>query len=68
MPEQSVPSVGPILAPPGASAAEASRPEQTPDDGRYHIYESHPAPWWIALLWISFFIFGVTYLILNLLK
>ena len=58
---------GPIIAPQGASPAEASRPDQQLEFGRYHIYESNPAPWWIALLWLSFFIFGATYLILNLL-
>jgi hypothetical protein len=56
---------GPILAPGNASAAEASRPD-TPLEGKYHIYESNPAPWWIALLWMSFLIFGITYLIVNL--
>jgi hypothetical protein len=61
-------SAGPILAPPGASAAAASRPDQTLEDGRFHIYESNPAPWWIGLLWLSFFIFGVTYLMLNLME
>jgi hypothetical protein len=55
------------LAPSGASAAEASHPDQTLEDGHYHIYESNPAPWWIGVLWLGFFIFGVTYLILNLL-
>jgi len=57
----------PVLAPPGASAAEASRPD-TPLDGRYHIYESNPAPWWIGALWAAYLIFGVTYLIVNLLE
>jgi hypothetical protein len=57
----------PILAPTGASAAEASRPETHLDEA-YHIYESNPAPWWIGVLWLSFFVFGVTYLILNLLR
>jgi hypothetical protein len=56
---------GPILAPGSASAAEASHPD-TPLEGEYHIYESNPAPWWIALLWMSFLIFGITYLIVNL--
>jgi hypothetical protein len=56
---------GPILAPSSASAAEASRPD-TPLEGEYHIYESNPAPWWIALLWMSFLIFGIVYLIVNL--
>ena len=40
-------AAGPVLAPLGASAAEASRPE-TPLEERYHIYESNPAPWWIG--------------------
>ena len=57
----------PIIAPSGASAAEASRPETQLDEA-YHIYESNPAPWWIAVLWLSFFIFGATYLIVNLLQ
>jgi hypothetical protein len=60
-------AVGPVLAPPGASAAEASRPE-TQLDERYHIYESNPAPWWIGLLWAAYLIFGVVYLIVNLLE
>lgn len=37
-------------------------PEET-----YHTYEPNPVPWWIAALWIAYFIFGVTYLIVNLL-
>lgn len=60
-------AAGPVLAPPGASAAEASRPE-TQLDERYHIYESNPAPWWIGVLWASYLIFGVIYLIVNLLE
>jgi hypothetical protein len=59
---------GPILAPAGASAATANRPDSGLDGGHYHIYESNPAPWWIGLLWLSFFVFGATYLILNLLR
>jgi hypothetical protein len=55
------------LAPLGASAAEASHPD-TPLDGRYHIYESNPAPWWIGALWAAYLIFGVTYLIVNLIE
>jgi hypothetical protein len=55
------------LAPLGSSAAEASRPE-TPLEERYHIYESNPAPWWIGLLWATYLIFGVVYLIVNLLE
>lgn len=60
-------AAGPVLAPLGASAAEASRPE-TQLDERYHIYESNPAPWWIGLLWVAYLIFGVVYLIVNLIE
>ena len=60
-------AAGPVLAPLGASAAEASHPE-TQLDERFHIYESHPAPWWIGLLWASYLIFGVIYLIMNLIE
>jgi hypothetical protein len=58
---------GPIVAPRGESAATASRPDTQLDDRRYHIYEANPAPWWIALLWAAFLLFGATYLIVNLL-
>lgn len=67
MPEQSRPRPEPILAPRGASPAEASRPE-TPLDARYHIYESNPAPWWLALVWLAFFVGGAAYLIINLIE
>jgi hypothetical protein len=67
MPDDARPATQPIVAPSGASAAEASRPETVLDE-QYHIYESHPAPWWIAILWLSYFIFGVTYLIVSLLR
>ena len=60
-------AAGPVLAPLGASAAEASRPETALDE-RYHIYQSNPAPWWIGLLWAAYLIFGVMYLIVNLLE
>ena len=60
-------AAGPVLAPLGASAAEASHPE-TQLDERYHIYESNPAPWWIGLLWVAYLIFGVVYLIVNLIE
>jgi hypothetical protein len=68
MTDEQPPVTGPIVAPSGRSAAEACRPENALEDGRYHIYESNPAPWWIAVLWVSFLLFGVTYLILNLLE
>ena len=59
-------SATPIVAPRGASPAEASQPYE-PLEPRFHSYESHPVPWWITLAWLSFFCFGVVYLILNLL-
>lgn len=58
---------GPIVAPAGASAAEASRPDQ-PLDERFHIYESNPAPWWVALMWLIFLVSGAAYLIVNLMR
>ena len=57
---------GPLLAPSGASAALASRPDEPLDGTHYHIYEGRPAPWWIAAIWVGFFIFAVSYLITNL--
>ncbi len=63
-PQSSV--IGPILAPGGGSAALASHPDQQLDGARYHMYEAHPAPWWIAAIWVGFFVFAVSYLILNL--
>jgi hypothetical protein len=56
----------PVLAPPGESPAAASRPDQ-PLDARYNIYEHHPVPWWVAALWLAFFVFGAAYLVVNLL-
>jgi hypothetical protein len=64
----SVRGPGPIVAPSGASPAEASRPDQELEPGRYHIYDSNPAPWWIGVLWLAFFAFAVAYLIINLLE
>jgi hypothetical protein len=64
----SVRASGPLLAPGGASAALASRPDEPLDGAHYHIYEAHPAPWWIAAIWVAFFIFAVTYLITNLME
>jgi len=59
--------LGPILAPPGASPAIASRPD-TELDHRHHTYEANPAPWWIAVMWIAFLVGGATYLVVNLLE
>ena len=58
---------GPIVAPAGDSPATAARPD-TPLEERFHIYEANPAPWWVGLLWLSFFVFGVVYLIVHLLE
>jgi len=59
---------GPILAPRGTSPANASRPDTPLESERYHTYEANPAPWWVAVLWASFFVFGVVYLIRSLLQ
>ncbi len=58
----------PIIAPRGQSAASASRPETELEESRYNRYEANPVPWWISLLWVSFFVFGVLYLIINLME
>ena len=55
----------PATLPDGEPAAGASRPDQQLDH-RYNIYEHHPVPWWVALVWLTFFCFGAGYLILNL--
>ncbi|MCC7265038.1 MAG: hypothetical protein IT369_21230 [Candidatus Latescibacteria bacterium] len=39
-----------------------------PEERSYHTYEANPVPWWIALLWVSFFVFGIAYLVVNLVK
>ena len=57
----------PIVAPAGQSPAAASSPHTTLDD-RWHVYDENPAPWWIALLWLSFFAFGAAYLYRHLLQ
>ena len=59
------PGTTPILAPSGDSPANASRPDAVLDE-RWHAYEANPAPWWIALVWLAFFAFGVTYLVRSL--
>jgi hypothetical protein len=65
--EERIPPAEPVLAQRGASPANASDPRVPLDDGHWHIYEANPAPWWVALLWAAFFVFGVVYLITNLL-
>ena len=57
----------PILAPPGASPALASSPYRELDHA-HHVYESNPAPWWVALLWIGFLVGGAVYLVVNLMR
>jgi hypothetical protein len=62
------PPAAPIVAPAGQSPASASRPDTVLEDARYHMYEANPAPWWISVLWLVFFVFGLSYLIVNLLE
>ncbi len=57
---------GPIRAPDNASPALASQPDLLLDES-YNTYQATPAPWWIGVLWLSFFVFAVIYLIINLL-
>ena len=57
--------IDPILAPAGDSPALASDPGQELDE-RYHAYESNPAPWWMAVVWVTFLVGGAIYLVHNL--
>ncbi|MFQ5706342.1 MAG: hypothetical protein ACE5HO_02780 [bacterium] len=41
--------------------------EQPVKEPNYHTYEPNAVPWWLALLWLGYFIFGVVYLLRNLL-
>lgn len=59
---------GPIVAPPGEPAAAASRPGNVLEEDRFNTYEANPAPWWIGLLWASYFVFAIAYLIINLIS
>lgn len=63
-----MPDKTPILAPSGASAALASKPDTPLECERYHIYDANPAPWWLSALWLAFFVFAFTYLMVNLLQ
>lgn len=54
--------VGPIVAAPGASPATASQPGTILESERFHRYDDNPTPWWIALLWLGFFVFSAVYL------
>jgi hypothetical protein len=55
-----------VLAPHGASPADASDPKRELDE-HWHIYEANPVPWWVALVWLGFIGFAIVYLIRNLL-
>jgi hypothetical protein len=57
----------PILSRRGESPAAASDPGNELD-GRWHVYEPNPVPWWVALLWLGFFAFAIAYLIRNLMS
>ena len=62
------PPADPILAPGGSPPATASRPDRRFEDASWHAYDANPAPWWLGILWVGFFVFAVTYLIRNLLQ
>jgi hypothetical protein len=55
------------MAPQGRSAALASHPD-TPleGEGGHHAYDANAAPWWLRALWLAFFAFAFTYLMVNL--
>jgi hypothetical protein len=55
------------MAPPGASPALASDPLRELDHS-HHAYESNPAPWWMAIVWLVFLVGGATYLVVNLMR
>jgi len=57
----------PVIVPGRASAADASQPH-TALESRFHTYESNPIPWWLTVVWASFLIFGLVYLVVNLLE
>ncbi len=57
----------PIMVSGKASAADASQPH-TALESRFHTYESNPIPWWLTVLWGSFLIFGLVYLVVSLLE
>jgi hypothetical protein len=63
-----VPDTTPIVAPPGRSAALASHPDTPLESERYHVYDANAAPWWVSALWLAFFVFAFTYLVVNLLR
>ena len=55
----------PVIVSGKASAADASQPD-TAFEQRFHTYESNPIPWWLTVVWVSFLIFGLVYLVVNL--
>ncbi len=57
----------PISVPGGDPSAGASHPGVELDD-RYHTYESNPVPWWLTVVWVSFLLFGLIYMIVSLLE
>ena len=63
-----MPDTTPIMAPPGRSAALASQPDTPLEGERYHVYDANAAPWWLSALWLAFFAFAFTYLMVNLLQ
>jgi len=62
-----MPDKTPIMAPAGGSAALASQPDTPLETERYHVYDANPAPWWLSTLWLLFFLFAFSYLMVNLL-
>ena len=47
--------------------ADQEKSNQDEDQEDYPwTYDANPVPWWLALIWISFFVWGIAYLVLYL--
>lgn len=57
----------PVVVSGKTSAADASHPDAVFDQS-FHTYESNPIPWWLTVVWVSFLIFGLVYLVVNLIE
>lgn len=44
--------------------ADADPPEQ---ESRYHTYSSHVIPWYVRLIWLSFWLFAIAYAVTHFL-
>ena len=54
---------------PDKSNHGASEKNKTPDpNSQYISYQTNKIPWWIHLMWFSFAVWGIIYLLLYALK